>query len=115
MGRGAACNPRRPGRQFRQRDPDLPDVARGVQGTAAPGRRLMLAVVDLRGCALAVPDHSTVSRRAAKLTSITRDSLPSGPRHVLIDNMFDFLPPLIETLLSTARPTMGCRRVAGCR
>ena len=46
----------------------------------------MLAVVDLRGCALAIPDRSTVSRRAAKLTSIARDSLPSGPQHVLIDN-----------------------------
>ena len=47
----------------------------------------MLSLVELFGCALAVPDHSTVSRRAAKLTSIARDSLPSGPLHLLIDSM----------------------------
>ena len=47
---------------------------------------LMQSVVELLGGALAVPDHSTVSRRAAKLTWIARDALPSGPLHVLIDS-----------------------------
>ena len=47
---------------------------------------LMLSVVELLGCELGVPDHGTVSRRAAKLTSIVRDSLPSGPLHVPIDS-----------------------------
>ena len=47
---------------------------------------LMLSVVELLGCALAVPDHSTVSRRAAKLMSIACDASPSGPLHVLIDS-----------------------------
>ena len=42
---------------------------------------LMLSVVELLGCELAVPDHTTVSRRAARLESITR-----GPLHVLIDS-----------------------------
>ena len=42
---------------------------------------LMLSVVDLLGCELAAPDHPTVSRRAARLESITR-----GPLHVLIDS-----------------------------
>ena len=32
---------------------------------------LMLSVVELLGCALAVPDHTTVSRRAVRLESIT--------------------------------------------
>jgi hypothetical protein len=31
---------------------------------------LMASVVELLGCELAIPDHTTVSRRAAKLTSI---------------------------------------------
>ena len=61
---------------------------------------LMLSVVELLGCALAVPDDSTVSRRAAKLTSIARDSLPSGPLHVLIDrtglNVFGASEWLVE-------------------
>jgi hypothetical protein len=47
---------------------------------------LMVSVVELLGCELAVPDHTTVSRRAAKLTSIERDPLPRGPLHVLIDS-----------------------------
>ena len=47
---------------------------------------LMLSVVEVLGCGLAAPDHSSVSRRAAKLRSITRDTLPSGPLHVLIDS-----------------------------
>jgi hypothetical protein len=47
---------------------------------------LMLSVVELLGCELAVPDHTTVSRRAARLESITRGPLPRGPLHVLIDS-----------------------------
>jgi transposase len=47
---------------------------------------LMLSVVEMLGIELGVPDHSTVSRRSARLESIARDSLPSGPLHVLIDS-----------------------------
>ena len=47
---------------------------------------LMLSVVELLGCELAVPDHTTVSRRAARLESITRGPLPRGPLHILIDS-----------------------------
>ncbi len=47
---------------------------------------MLASVVELLGCELAVPDHTTVSRRSAKLTSIKRDSLPRGPLHVLIDS-----------------------------
>ena len=32
---------------------------------------LMVSVVELLGCELTVPDHTTVSRRAARLESIT--------------------------------------------
>ena len=38
------------------------------------------------GCELAVPDHTTVSRRAIKLPSIARAALPEGPLHVVIDS-----------------------------
>ena len=47
---------------------------------------LTQSVVELLGCGLAVPDHSTVSSRAAKLTSIARDWLPRGPLLMLIDS-----------------------------
>ena len=47
---------------------------------------LMSSIVELLGCELAVPDHSTVSRRSARLESITRGPLPKGPLHVLIDS-----------------------------
>ena len=47
---------------------------------------LMASVVELLGAELAAPDHSTVSRRAAKRVSVSRDRLPSGPLHVLIDS-----------------------------
>ena len=42
---------------------------------------LLSSLVELLGCGLAVPDHTPVSRRAARLESITR-----GPLHVLIDS-----------------------------
>ena len=47
---------------------------------------LMSSIVELLGCELAVPDHSTVSRRSARLESITPGPLPKGPLHVLIDS-----------------------------
>src|ERR1700682_1437204 len=42
--------------------------------------------LTLWGCELAVPDHTTVSRRAIKLPSIARAALPEGPLHVVIDS-----------------------------
>jgi transposase len=47
---------------------------------------LMTSVIELLGCELAVPDHTTVSRRAIKLPSIARTTLPAGPLHVVIDS-----------------------------
>ena len=47
---------------------------------------LMTSVVELLDCELAVPDHTTVSRRTIKLPSIARAALPEGPLHVLIDS-----------------------------
>ena len=47
---------------------------------------LMTSIVELLGCDLAVPDHTTVSRRAMKLPSIARAALPKGPLHVVIDS-----------------------------
>ena len=39
---------------------------------------LLSSLVELLGCELAVPDHTTVSRRAARLDSITHGPLPRG-------------------------------------
>src|SRR5471032_1843372 len=47
---------------------------------------LMASVIELIGCELAVPDHTTVSRRAIKLPMIARAALPEGPLHVVIDS-----------------------------
>src|SRR5450756_1578318 len=47
---------------------------------------LMLSVVELLGCEMAVPDHTTVSRRAVSLPSIAEVQVPDGPLHVLIDS-----------------------------
>ena len=47
---------------------------------------LMSSIMELLGCELAVPNHSTVSRRSALRESISRGPLPSGPLHVLIDS-----------------------------
>jgi hypothetical protein len=47
---------------------------------------LMASVFELLAVALSVPDHSTFSRRAMKLTSISKGCrLPDGPVHLLID------------------------------
>ena len=47
---------------------------------------LMLSVVELLGCEMAVPDHTTVSRRAMTLPSIAEVHVPDGPLPVLIDS-----------------------------
>jgi Transposase DDE domain len=50
------------------------------------GEGLMKSVVELLGSELAVPDHTTVSRRAITLPPISEVHLPDGPVHVLIDS-----------------------------
>jgi hypothetical protein len=47
---------------------------------------LMMSVFELLEVGLAVPDFSTVSRRSAKLPSISLGRLPTGPLHVVIDS-----------------------------
>jgi hypothetical protein len=47
---------------------------------------LMTSIIELLGFELAIPDHTTVSRRAIKLPSIARAALPEGPLHVVIDS-----------------------------
>jgi transposase len=48
---------------------------------------LMSSVFELMGVSLRIPDHSTLSRRAGTLASISKGCrLPDGPVHVLIDS-----------------------------
>lgn len=48
---------------------------------------LMASVFELMGVSLATPDHSTLSRRAMTMTSISKGCrLPDGPVHLLIDS-----------------------------
>jgi hypothetical protein len=47
---------------------------------------LMGSVFEFSSVGLAVPDYTTVCRRAPKLPSISLGRLPEGPLHVLIDS-----------------------------
>src|SRR5208337_1324356 len=48
---------------------------------------LMSSIFELLGVSLAVPDHSTLSRRAMNLKPISKGcTLPAGPVHLLIDS-----------------------------
>ncbi|NMM36340.1 MAG: hypothetical protein HHJ09_02350 [Glaciimonas sp.] len=48
---------------------------------------LMTSVFELMGVSLCIPDHSTLSRRAMTINSISRGChLPDGPAHLLIDS-----------------------------
>jgi transposase len=48
---------------------------------------LMTSVFELMGVSLGTPDHSTLSRRAMTMTSISKGCrLPDGPVHLLIDS-----------------------------
>ena len=47
----------------------------------------MASLFELLGVALSVPDHSTLSRRAMSLASVSKGCrLPAGPVHLLIDS-----------------------------
>jgi hypothetical protein len=47
---------------------------------------LLGSLLDLMDIDLPVPDHTTVSRRAARLTPAPRTALPSGPVTLVIDS-----------------------------
>ncbi|NRO99826.1 IS5/IS1182 family transposase, partial [Paraburkholderia sp. NMBU_R16] len=50
---------------------------------------LLRSVLQLKGLALPVPDHTTLSRRvlmARQRRAIRREPLPDGPLHVLVDS-----------------------------
>src|SRR4051812_35317168 len=47
---------------------------------------LLRSLLELMGLDLPVPDHTTISRRAACLTPVLRTALPTGPVTVVIDS-----------------------------
>jgi IS5 family transposase len=47
---------------------------------------LLGSLLDLMGVDLPVPDHTTISRRAARLTPVLRTALPDGPVTLVIDS-----------------------------
>jgi transposase len=47
---------------------------------------LLGSLLGLMGLDLPVPDHTTISRRAARLTPVRRTALPSGPVTLVIDS-----------------------------
>src|SRR3954453_19290604 len=47
---------------------------------------LLGSLLDLIGIDLPVPDHTTISRRAARLTPVLRTALPNGPVTLVIDS-----------------------------
>ena len=84
-GAAARATPGGQATYFRQRDSDLSDAAHAFTLALRQAEGLMTSVVELLGCELAVPDHTTVSRRAIKLPLIATAALPEGPLHVLIE------------------------------
>ena len=44
------------------------------------------SLLELMGLDLPVPDHTTISRRAARLTPVLRTALPDGPVTLVIDS-----------------------------
>ena len=47
---------------------------------------LLGSLLQLLGLDLPVPDHTTLSRRSAKLTLVLRAGLPDGPVHLVLDS-----------------------------
>src|SRR3712207_4028006 len=47
---------------------------------------LLASLLQLLGLDLPVPDHTTLSRRSAKLTLVLRAALPDGPVHLVLDS-----------------------------
>jgi transposase len=47
---------------------------------------LLGSLLELMGIDLPVPDHTTISRRAARLTPVLRTALPNGPVTLVIDS-----------------------------
>jgi len=46
----------------------------------------MESIFALLGVTVSAPDHSTLSRRATTLPSVSLGRMPDGPLHVLIDS-----------------------------
>ena len=84
----AAHDPGRAALVLAPGDPDGADTAHRVPPGAAPDRRAdRLHPPPLLGLDLAVPDHSTLSRRAETLeVPRPRSSPGSGPVHLLVDS-----------------------------
>ena len=47
---------------------------------------LLGSLLELMGIDLPIPDHTTISRRAARLTPVLRTALPNGPVTLVIDS-----------------------------
>lgn len=62
-----------------------PDLAGGVSVGFAPDRGLIGSIIALLGLDLAVPDHSTLSRRVETL-EVPRDRPGTHPIHLLVDS-----------------------------
>ena len=90
MAGGAAHDGRWPSLVLAPGDPDGADPARGVPLGLRQAEGLVGSVIGLLGLALRVPDHSTLSRRAATL-EVPRPSRASlgadgEPMHLLVDS-----------------------------
>lgn len=85
-----ADDTRWPATLFRSGDRDRSDAGTVVRSEVAPDGRFFASVLKLIGLDLAVPDHSTLSRRASGSGVPKKrhdDRIPqSGPVHVLIDS-----------------------------
>src|SRR4051812_37913948 len=86
LARGAAHDPGRAALVLAPGDPDGADLAHRVSSGAAPDRRAdRLHPPPLLGLGLAVPDHTTLNRRAATLR-VPRPRAGTGPLQLLVDS-----------------------------
>jgi len=82
---GAPRRARRSGPLFGYGDRDRLDAAADVSSPIASDRGFMESIFALLGVTVSAPDHSTLSRRATTLPSVSW-RMPDGPLHVLIDS-----------------------------
>jgi hypothetical protein len=85
-------------------------VAEKIELALRHAEGLMASVVQLLGCELAVPGHTTVSRRSARLESITREPLPRAvTEHPDRQQRVEGLRcrPVVERKASARQASMG--------
>ena len=76
----------RPAGLFGNRHGDQPRAPPGVPPAAASNRGLLRSIADVLGINIAIPDHTTLSRRGGGLTILPKRIDRAEPLHLLVDS-----------------------------